>query len=178
MFYGLKHQYLMLRWVLNNIIKHKNSTELEYFCYFRLYDESPRWYLSKGNMKKCREVLRRITTTNGHNLDDLNLKVTLLSFYTHLYMCFGQSYYNACMCETVHNTQYYLHYNQTVLCSLYGTFSEGKVTWVNPCMPNALPAQSHAPLTCIITPLITVFVLVHMCSSFSIRVSMLAAIAN
>ena len=95
--------------MVNNIIEHKHSTELEYFCYYRLYDESPRWYLSKGNMKKCREVLRRITTTNGHNLDALNLKVTLLSLYTHLYMRFGQSYYDACMCGIVHNTLYYLH---------------------------------------------------------------------
>ena len=46
-----------------------------FFC-FRLYEESPRWHLGKGNMEKCQQILNKIARLNGHHdLGNFNLKV-------------------------------------------------------------------------------------------------------
>ncbi|XP_067937070.1 uncharacterized protein [Watersipora subatra] len=43
---------------------------------FWWYEESPRWHLGKGNIVQSQDVLKKIARVNGHELSDINLKLS------------------------------------------------------------------------------------------------------
>jgi len=76
----------------NYLVNFENSSQLiqildivlqifkECFIVNSLFEESPRWHLGNGNVEKSKSILKKIARTNGHDLGDIELKVTVCVF--------------------------------------------------------------------------------------------------